>query len=519
MRHDGRNESQAEEFRGATVTRPNIIYILADDMGYGDLGCNNPESRIPTPNLDRLAAEGIRFTDAHAPSSVCTPSRYALLTGRYAWRTALTESVLWPYDPPLIEPDRLTVAEMLRRQGYRTACIGKWHLGWTWATRDGRAAHDGTGLGRLDRQRRLDRERQVDYGQPMRGGPVDRGFDTYFGVDVPNFPPYTWFEQDRLAAEPTVPKPDDMFGWPGLMKPGWKHEEMIPEFVRRAVDYIESSGPEPFFLYFPLTSPHTPIVPNAPFVGRSGCGLYGDFVCEVDWVVGQVMAALERRGIAADTLMVFTSDNGPECGSAADGGTYEHARIHGHYSMANLRGVKRDTWEGGHRVPFLARWPTVAPAGTVCSQLAILGDLMATCAELTGVSLNEDQGEDSVSILPLLRGEHDRPVREFAIHHSCHGKFAIRKGKWVLIDSPDGDDNAEPDWFKEVRGYTAHDLPGELFDLEEDISERVNRYGDCPEIVREMTCMLERAKSEDIADRPSPAVDSGGLTDSLDQER
>ena len=486
--------------------RPNIIYILADDMGYGDMGCNNPDSKIPTPNLDRLAAQGMRFTDAHAPSSVCSPSRYALLTGRYAWRTPLKTSVLWPYDPPLIESNRLTVAELLRRQGYRTACIGKWHLGWEWATLDGKPAHEGTAVGRLDRELREELERNVDFGKPMGGGPVDRGFDEYFGVDVPNFPPYTWFEQDRLAGAPTVSKPDDMFGWPGIMKPGWTLEEMIPEFVRRVVEFIGSSGSEPFFLYFPLTSPHTPIVPNKRFKGQSGAGLYGDFVCEVDWVVGQVMAALERRGIADDTLLIFTSDNGPECAPAADGGSYEHARLHGHYSMANLRGVKRDTWEGGHRVPFLARWPGATPAGTVCDQLTILGDFMATCAELTGVDLREDEGEDSVSMLPLLQGETGEPVREFAIHHSIRGNFAIRRDNWVYIDSPSGDDNREPEWFKEERGYTAHDFPGELFNLDDDISERVNRYGDHPDLVREMSQMLERVKSENIGDRPSPTI-------------
>ena len=488
------------------TSTPNIIYILADDMGYGDMGCNNPDSKIPTPHLDMLAESGMRFTDAHAPSSVCSPSRYALLTGRYCWRTPLKDSVLWPYDPPLIEPGRLTAAELLRRQGYRTACIGKWHLGWEWATLDGKPAHEGTAVGRLDRELREERERNVDFGSPMRGGPVDCGFDTYFGVDVPNFPPYTWFEQDRLAGEPSATKPGEMFGWPGVMKPGWSLEEMIPAFVRRVVNYIESSGPDPFFLYFPLTSPHTPIVPNAPFIGRSGSGRYGDFVCEVDWVVGQVMAALERREIADDTLLIFTSDNGPECAPAADGGSYEHVRTHGHYSMGNLRGVKRDAWEGGHRVPFLARWPGVTPAGAVCDQLTILGDFISTCAELTGTDLGDDEGEDSVSMLPLLRGETDAPVRDFAIHHSCHGDFAIRKGNWVFIDAPNGDDNREPDWIKSERGYTSHDFPGELFDLDEDLSERKNRYGDHPELVREMSQLLQRVKSERISERPSPEV-------------
>ena len=372
--------------------KPNIIYILADDMGYGDMGCNNPESKIPTPHLDRLAAQGMRFTDAHASSSVCSPSRYALLTGRYCWRTPLKSSVLWPWDPPLIEPGRLTAATLLRQQGYRTACIGKWHLGWEWATRDGRSACGDVPIGQHDREQRLALERNIDYNQPIGGGPLACGFDHYFGVDVPNFPPYTWFEQDRLAAAPAAQKPEEMFGLPGAMKPGWKLEEMVPEFVRRARDYIAAAGSDPFFLYLPLTSPHTPIIPNEAFIGRSGTGLYGDFVCEVDWVVGEVMAALDEQGLADDTLLIFTSDNGPECIPAAAGGCYEHARLFGHYSMAHLRGAKRDTWEGGHRVPFVARWPGVTPAGSVCGQLSLLGDFTATCAELTGVRLPPPRG-------------------------------------------------------------------------------------------------------------------------------
>ena len=375
------------------MAQPNIIYILADDMGYGDMGCNNPDSKIPTPNLDRLAAQGMRFTDTHAPSSVCTPSRYALLTGRYCWRTPLKRGVLWPFDPPLIEPDRLTVAGMLRQVGYRTACIGKWHLGWEWATHDGKSANRGTAIGSRDLEQRQALEQNVDYGKPMRGGTIDCGFEEYFGVDVPNFPPYAWFDQDRLTEAPSVEKPNEMFGAPGRMVPGWKLEEMIPELVRRVVDYIESSGSDPFFLYFPLTSPHTPIVPNEAFIGRSDAGLYGDFVCEVDWLVGEVMAALERKGIVDNTLLIFTSDNGPECIQAAAGGCYEQIRNFDHYSMAHLRGAKRDTWEGGHRIPFIARWPDVTPAGMVCNQLTILGDFIATCAELTGVELKREEGE------------------------------------------------------------------------------------------------------------------------------
>lgn len=480
--------------------KPNIVYILADDMGYGDMRCNNPASKIPTPNLDRLAEQGMRFTDAHAPSSVCTPSRYALLTGRYCWRTPLKSSVLWPWDPPLIEPDRLTVPGLLRQHKYRTACIGKWHLGWIWATHDGRPAHEGTEIGKLEVKQRHAMERNIDYTRPMRGGPVDCGFDDYFGIDVPNFPPYTWFEQDRLTHLPTEEKPDDMFGLPGRMKPGWKLEDMIPEFVRRVTAYIESAGPEPFFLYFPLTSPHTPIVPNRPFIGQSGAGLYGDFVCEADWVVGEVMAALERKGIAENTFLIFTSDNGPECIPAAAGGCYEHARQFGHYSMAHLRGVKRDTWEGGHRVPFIARWPGVTPAGAVCDQLTTLGDLMATCAQMLDVALPEDEGEDSLGILPLLQGRTDVPTRRMAVHHSCSGRFAVRRDNWVFIDAPSGDDNGEPEWFKQERGYTPHDHPGELFNLLDDMSERRNLYAERPDMVRELSRLLDQVRRSGSAE-------------------
>ena len=483
--------------------RPNIVYILADDMGYGDMVCNNPKSKIPTPNLDRLAAEGMRFTDAHAASSVCSPSRYGLLTGRYCWRSPLKSGVLWPWDPPLIEPDRLTVARLLKEQGYRTACVGKWHLGWEWATHDGEPAHKGAEIGVLDRKQRHAMEANIDYSQPMRGGPVDCGFDSYFGVDVPNFPPYTWFEDDHLADAPTEEKPDEMFGLPGKMKPGWELKEMVPEFVRRAEAFIEGSGPEPFFLYLPLTSPHTPVVPNDAFIGTSDAGLYGDFVCEVDWVVGQVMVALERKGIADNTLLIFTSDNGPECIPAAAGGSYEHIREFGHYSMAHLRGVKRDAWEGGHRVPFIARWPGVTPAGTVCDQLTGLTDLIATCAELFDVTLESEEGQDSVSALPLLQGKIDKPVRETLIHHSASGKFAIRSTDFVFIDAPSGDDNQEPEWFKRERGYTDHDFPGELFDLAGDISERDNLYGERPEMVQELAEVLAQVKSGDDVEAPA----------------
>ncbi len=478
------------------MTNPNIIYILADDMGYGDAACNNADSKIPTPNLDRLAAQGVRFTDAHAGSSVCTPSRYNILTGRYCWRSRLKRGIVWDWDAPLIEPEQLTVAQLLKDQGYHTTCLGKWHLGWDWPLKDGSHANDTLPFGQFENEARREMNQQIDYAGRIAGGPIDRGFDRYFGVDVPNFPPYTFFEDDRLTDAPSEEKPEAMYGHSGPAKPGWKLEEMIPVFTERAVELIESRSKEdtPFFLYFPLTSPHSPIVPNNEFKGRSGCGPYGDFVCEVDWVVGQVMDALERSGLAENTLLIFTSDNGPEGRTKDEIGVYERVREHQHYSMGDLRGIKRDAWEGGHRVPFIARWPQVTPAGTVCEQLITLGDLMATCAAITSTKLKADQGEDSVSFLPLLHGD-DAPVRDFAIHHSMSSRFAIRKGDWVFIDSPTGDDNNEPEWFKEERGYTAHDGPGELYHLKEDIGERVNHYAEQPAIVEELSALLTQAKS------------------------
>ena len=469
---------------------PNIIFILADDMGYGDLACQNPASKIPTPNLDRLAAQGVRFTDAHAPSSVCSPSRYAILTGRYAWRTRLKGGVLWPWDPPLIEPGRTTVAALLRDQGYRTACIGKWHLGWHWQTKDGRLPNEGAEYGVLDRDQRHALGEHIDYEKPVTGGPIDCGFDYYFGDDVPNFPPYTWFENDRLLEVPTEEKPERMFGLPGAMASKWSLEAVMPALTQRAVHYIEAADEQPFFLYFPLTAPHTPIVPTDEFKGMSRAGEYGDFVCEVDWTVGEVMAALNRKGIAENTLLIFTSDNGPE------NFAYRRIRECDHYSMDGLRGLKRDAWEGGHRVPFIARWPERVAPGRVCDEVICLSDFTATAGAIAGAPLPADVAEDSYDLLPALLNEPAVPIREATVHHSMRGKFAIRKGRWVLIDAPSGDDNAEPQWLKEERGYEPHDQPGELYDLQRDRIERFNCYAEYPEVVAELKALLEKYQRE-----------------------
>jgi arylsulfatase A len=469
---------------------PNIVVILADDLGYGDLGCYNKDSKIPTPNLDRLASEGMRFTDAHAPSSVCTPTRYALLTGRYCWRSRLKQGVLAPWGNTLIEADRLTVGALLQKHGYSTACIGKWHLGWTWPTKDGKPPASGA-----------DRLSNVDFKMPITNGPTTRGFDYYFGVDLPNYPPYCFLENDRTVGIPSVPDGGlaELFNRPGPMVPGWKLVDILPELTRRAVKQVETAakGGKPFFLYFPLTSPHYPVVPAPEFVGKSKAGAYGDFVVQTDWTVGQVLDALKRAGVANNTLVLFASDNGPEVTGEVKIGVYDRIREFGHASMGELRGAKRDVWEGGHRVPFLVRWPGQVKPGTVSNETISHVDFLTTVATLLGAKLPADSAEDSYNLLPVLRGEKlEKPLREATVHHSAKGRFAIRQGDWVLIDAPSGDDNKEPDWFKKERGYVAHDQPGELFRLSQDLSERKNLYAEQPEKVRELKALLEKYKRE-----------------------
>ena len=469
------------------------MFILADDLVYGDLGCYNANSKIPTPNLDRLAAQGVRFTDAHSPSSVCTPTRYALLTGRYAWRTRLQRGVLGPWGQPLIAADRLTVASFLKKHGYTTGCVGKWHLGWTWPTKDGKPPASGP-----------DRLSNVDFTRPITDGPTTRGFDYYFGTDVPNYPPYCFVENDRTVGTPSRPDTGraDGFNRPGPMLPGWRLVDILPALTTKAVKWTEEQARagKPYFLYFPLTSPHYPVVPAPEFKGKSGAGDYGDFVVQTDWTVGEVLQALDRAGIADHTLVVFTSDNGPEITGEVNPGAYDRATQFRHFSMGELRGAKRDAWEGGHRVPFLARWPGRIKPGTVSNETICHVDFLRTVAAVVGAELPETAAEDSVSILPALLGEkRDRPLREATVHHAASGKFAIRRGDWVLIDAPTGDDNGkqgEPEWLKKERGYSRHDQPGELFDVRQDVSQRRNVWAEQPERVKELKGLLEKYKRD-----------------------
>jgi arylsulfatase A len=483
---------------------PNIVLILADDLGYGDIAAYNPESKIPTPEVDRLAREGVRFLDAHTPCGVCSPTRYSLLTGRYPWRSELKRQVLWPYDKPLIDPARLTLPQMLQSRGYRTACFGKWHLGWEWSTTDGSRVNDQVKIGDPQRPIREEFAKKVRFEEPVREGPTARGFDYYFGVDVPNFPPYTFLENDRLLGKPTEDKPEAMFGWPGKMEPGWKLEGVLPEITRRAVQWVEAATrrPEPFFVYLPLTGPHTPIAPAGEFLGKSRAGRYGDFVHQVDASVGRVVEALRRTGADKNTLVIFTSDNGPE------NLTYAVQQEFGHQSQGPLRGGKRMLWEGGHRVPFIA-WGKGVKPGTTEGEVVCLTDLMATVGKLVNYPLPAEAGEDSYDIGDALFGRPRRgPIREATVHHSVNDEYGLRQGDWVLIESAKGEHGAgEPKWWREKFQVEPHAEPAELFNLREDPRELRNLYAREPERVRAMRALLAKYKQDGrsvpVAGRPA----------------
>ncbi|MEQ1839161.1 MAG: arylsulfatase [Verrucomicrobiales bacterium] len=432
--------------------KPNILYILCDDLGYGDVKCLGGErSKIATPNLDRLAAGGMIFTEAHSSSSVCTPTRYGILTGRYSWR-CLKAGVLSGYSPPLIDKNRLTVPALLKQHGYETACIGKWHLGMT-----------------------IDPSKP---NAPVADGPTTRGFDSYFGINASlDMPPYAFIDHDRFTEAPTAVKE-----WirKGPAAPGFEAIDGLPTLTQKAVEFIgqRAKAEKPFFLYLPLTSPHTPILPTKEWQGKSGLNAYGDFVMETDWAVGEVLAALDKAGLADNTLVMFTSDNG--CSPAARTGELERK---GHFASELRRDYKGTLWDGGHRVPFIVRWPDRIKAGGRTDQLTCLTDLMATCAEIVGAKLPDSAGEDSVSILPVLLGTATGPVRETVVHHSLRGDFAIRQGHWKLALS------AEPDGL--TRGGVT-DIPGQLYDMGKDVGERTNAYTQHPEIVAQLTKLLEK---------------------------
>lgn len=471
--------------------RPNFVFILCDDLGYGDVKCLNPDSKIPTPNMDRIGKEGIIFTDAHTPSSVCTPTRYGTLTGRYNWRTKLQNGVLGGLSPHLIDPARTTVASLLKGQGYHTACIGKWHLGMDWRVKEGKTVSEMA-------IETPDQVWSVDFTQPAKNGPNQVGFDYYFGISASlDMVPYCFIENDRVTVQPTEDREIEMvqgetakYTRKGPAAPGFTGYKVLPTFIDKAVAYLgdraaDAKNGKPFFLYLPLNSPHTPILPNPEWRGKSGLNQYGDFVMETDAAIGRVLKALDETGLTKDTVIVFTSDNG--CSPSAD---YPALTAKGHNPSGKLRGQKADIYDGGHRVPFLVRWPARIQPGQTSAQLACLTDFTATAADITGTTLPANAAEDSFSFLPVLLGqkEGDSALRQSVVHHSIHGFFAIREGKWKLALCP-----GSGGWSDPRPGKEPAEAPRvQLFNLEEDPAEQTNLQDKHPEIVASLTMKLKQ---------------------------
>ncbi len=433
-------------------------------MGIGDARCYNPSGKIATPNTDRMAAQGMRFTDAHSGSAVCTPTRYGILTGRYSWRSSLQSGVLNGYSKPLIDSARLTVPQLLRDNGYQTAVIGKWHLGMTWAMKN----------------------KQPDFSQPLRHTPLSNGFDYYFGISASlDMPPYVYIENNRLTEIPTDSVVAKQYPntRPGPKGPGFVFEHTLQTMADKTQAYIHDHKQSPFFLYLALPSPHTPLVAGAAFKGKSGIGNYADYVMETDWLLGQVMTFLEKEGLSQNTLLIFTSDNG-----YAPYAEYDLLKAAGHDPSAGFRGNKADLYEGGHRVPFIVQWPAKVKAGVVSPATICLTDLMATCASVVGKSLPPEAGPDSFSLLPLLEGKEKQYQRRSIVHHSISGHFAIREGDWKLLFAPGSAGWSEP------RNPAARKqgLPElQLFNLQNDISEKNNLQATEPATVARLTRLLE----------------------------
>lgn len=449
---------------------PNIIYILADDLGYGDVQCLNPKrGKIPTPNMDALAANGMIFTDAHSTSAVCTPSRYSVLTGRYAWRTRLQMGVQNGFGPALIAPKRLTVPAMLKQHGYATACIGKWHLGMDIPKNITQATAPGS----------------------IENGPITRGFDYFFGISASlDMAPYAFIENDRFTESPSATKefyPNRM----GPAAPSFHPVQVLPALAEKAGKWINDHKEQPYFLYLPLNSPHTPLAPTKEWAGKSGIDLYADFVMQTDAVVGSVVKAVKDAGQADNTLIIFTSDNGcaPYIG---DGENFNPLMVKkleakGHFPSGDFRGYKADAWEGGHHIPHIVQWTGTVKPGTTCSQLIGQNDLMATCASIVGAKLPDNAGEDSVSFLPLLKSS-QKPVRESLVHHSLRGKFVIRQGDWKLL------------FCKYAGGFNypkgtlgpVNESDIQLYNLRDDLGETKNLQATQPEKVKELTSLMHQ---------------------------
>lgn len=481
-------------------SRPNILLILADDLGYGDLRCYNAGSKVPTPNLDRLASEGLRFTDAHSPATVCTPSRYSLMTGHMAFRVPNGGTVFQGAGgPSLIAPGRLTLPAMLKKEGYATAAVGKWHVGLTFRDPSGEPIHRG---GLEDIQR-------IDFSRRIEGGPLDIGFDRFFGTACCPTTDwlYAFIDGDRIPVPPTTPinkatLPKHPYAndcRAGLIAPDFPMEEVDMVFLKKSLEFMDvlmrTTPDKPFFLYHATQAVHLPSFAGKACQGKTNAGPHGDFIFELDHIVGELMKHLDRLGIAEKTVVLFSSDNGPETTSVV------HMRSdHDHDGAKPWRGMKRDSWEGGHRVPLIIRWPGHVKGGTTSDQLASLTDVMATVAAITGAEVPHDAAEDSFNLLPVMEGKATAPVRPYLLAQAFRGKatLSIRRGQWKYMDHRDSGGNNYT--YAELKPFAlpeaAPDAPGQLYDLASDPGETTNLYFKRPEIVAELKGLLDQSRSE-----------------------
>jgi len=478
-----------------TVKNPNIIFILADDMGYGDLGCYNPESKIPTPNMDKLASQGIKFLDAHSPAALCTPSRYGLLTGRYCWRTRLKKGVILGYDEtPLIENGRTTIAQILREKGYGTACIGKWHLGMNWQTKNGYQIQNDSDKW-VDNPILTENEANIDFSMPVSGGPIELGFDYFYGSlgCTTSDPPYCFIENNHIPVLPTEQSPAKYKGLPGFVPGAWSKgfllENVDVEFTNKAISYIENrietKPKDPFFVYLALSSPHNPFLPPDFTAGKSKEGPRGDLVMVVDWSVGKIMEFLKEKGLEDNTLLIVTSDNGAVKGA------------NGHLSGGKFRGYKSNIWEGGHRVPFIARWPGRIEKGTSSDEVISLTDMFASFSSLVSHPVTGFEGEDSFNVLPAILGEKLKDNKNAArIFHSGGGVFAVRKGDWIQIQGTSGS-GASSGTGAGSPGINPDSLrtTGQLYNLAQDPFQEINLWDSKSSPRDSLAAFLEKVKS------------------------
>lgn len=475
--------------------QPNIIYILADDLGYGDLSCFNEESKIATPHLDNLAKSGMKFTDAHSSSALCTPSRYSILTGRYNWRSKLKRGVIGGYSPSILEDNRLTVGDLLKKANYQTSFIGKWHLGLEWACQGPLVEVENFGV-----------TPGILYDEPIGKSPVAFGFDYFYGISASlDMPPYVYIENDRVVEVPdrvTAGESGMKFWRAGPTAPNFKHEDVLPHFTNKVLEQIDQRNEHPFFIFYSLTGPHTPILPSEAFIGQSKTNLYGDFLMMCDEMIGKIVQKVAEEGLTEDTIIIFASDNG-----AAPVINFDELQALGHYPSGEYRGAKADIYEGGHRIPMIVKWPNRMKGDTVCEETVSLVDFIATLSEVVGVPLTDSTGEDSVSNLSLWTNQQNaQKIHEAIVNHSDDGSLAIRKDQWKLVTCPGSGGWSFPKEPEELMG-----LPEmQLFDLEKDPAETTNIIEDYPEIHRALLLLLKRYIEKGRTTIGEPRSNSGG---------